>query len=159
MPGSCSTGCTQGSNGPIRHVTKCPNYNPDPGTHAELIAEARSYGPFTASDGERSFAVAPHSLTLALAAALEEADRQLAEVNRDQERQHRRAHDEMRKRQAAEAALKQATDALEKAEDALRDIIDVHEGWTREMDYGERGDVTKQIAHAALAAVRQEPQP
>lgn len=122
----------------------------DIGTHAELIAEARSYGSYMASDGSPAFAVAPHSLTLALAAALEEAGRLLAECQRedreimDGQVEHLNATVLMwhGKYVAAEAALKVAEDALEE--------IEALDGAT-----GAGLTNARRLAREALAAIRQ----
>ena len=111
----------------------------DDGTRADLIAELGIYAASRVGTG-------PELARLA-AAALEEADRQLADLRLREDRTARegakRTHWQRERAEAAEAALKVATDALD-------EISNLPPG---------DAEASFIIAVGALAAIRQEREP
>ena len=109
----------------------------DAGTHADLIAELRWHS--------RSRSNNHTGLTAAAADALEEAGRQLAELERGNRFRESVAEAEQERAVAAEAALKVATDALERLLARYVDLV--------------KAEAEVMQAREALAAIRQEEKP
>ena len=129
----------------------------DAGTRADLIAELGIYAASRVGTG-------PELARLA-AAALEEADRQLADLRLREDRTARegakRTHWQRERAEAAEAALKVATDALEKLAETGGWITTWHVD-EAEPERGKQPTISNEaqdIAREALAAIRQEREP